>query len=192
MADRLTLSLLPPPIDQKQTLRPWAASLRGNDERWQKLSQDGVQLFMGLIMDQHIPFAFETVFSYLRRQADGAYRSKADTIGATAGRLFCCPGICWTSKCRALDLASKYSAPSRGHDVPLGKLQRRFPRTQEAIRMAAPLADMTFMFDNSRAIDKAFSLVRVQTKATVLYDAGTRHFLKIRSCSMSLISGCRR
>jgi hypothetical protein len=29
---------------------------------------------------------------------------------------------------------------------------------------------MTFMFDNSRAFDKAFSLVRVQTKATVLYD----------------------
>jgi hypothetical protein len=38
------------------------------------------------------------------------------------------------------------------------------------MRLAAPLADMTFMFDNSRAIDKAFSLVRVQTKATVLYD----------------------
>jgi predicted ABC-type ATPase len=70
-ADRLTLSILPPPIDQKQTLRPWAANLRDNDERWQKLSQDGVQLFMGLIMDQHMPFAFETVFSYLERQADG-------------------------------------------------------------------------------------------------------------------------
>jgi hypothetical protein len=33
-------------------LRPWAARLRDQDERWQKLSQDGVQLFMGLIMDQ--------------------------------------------------------------------------------------------------------------------------------------------
>jgi predicted ABC-type ATPase len=37
---------------------------------------------MGLITDQHLPFAFETVFSYLRLQADGAYRSKADTIVA--------------------------------------------------------------------------------------------------------------
>jgi hypothetical protein len=81
-ADRLTLSILPSPIDQKQTLRPWAANLRDNDERWQKLSQDGVQLFMGLIMDQHMPFAFETVFSYLERQADGSYKSKVDTIVA--------------------------------------------------------------------------------------------------------------
>lgn len=29
---------------------------------------------------------------------------------------------------------------------------------------------MTFMFDNSRGIDKAFSLGRVQAKASVLYD----------------------
>ena len=50
------------------------------------------------------------------------------------------------------------------------KLRQRFPRTQEAIRLAAPLADMTFMYDNSRAIDKAFSLVRFQAKASVLYD----------------------
>ena len=60
---------------------------------------------------------------------------------------------------------------------PEEKLRQRFPRTQEAIRLAAPLADMTFMFDNSRAIDKAFSLVRVQAKATVLYrTAGTGAF----------------
>ena len=83
-ADRLTLSILPPPIDQKQTLRPWAANLRDNDERWQKLSQDGVQLFMGLIMDQHMPFAFETVFSYLERQADGNnHKTEVHHCGAT-------------------------------------------------------------------------------------------------------------
>ena len=79
-ADRLTLSILPHPIDAKQTLWPWAAKLRDSDERWQKLSQEGVQLFMGLIMDQHMPFAFETVFSYLEKQVDGSYKSKADTI----------------------------------------------------------------------------------------------------------------
>jgi hypothetical protein len=49
-------------------LRSWAADLRDNDERWQKLSQEGVQLFMGLIMEQRMPFAFETVFSYLQRR----------------------------------------------------------------------------------------------------------------------------
>ena len=57
-ADRLTLSILPPPVDQKQTMRHWAANLRDYDERWQKLSQDGVQFFMGWIMDQRMPFAF--------------------------------------------------------------------------------------------------------------------------------------
>ena len=191
-ADRLTLSILPPPIDQKHTLRPWAASLRDNDERWQKLSQDGVQLFMGLIMDQHLPFAFETVFSYLKRQADGTYKSKADTIVALqkAG-YFCCPGVCWIGKCQLSILRVNTRRLQGGHDVPEEKLRQRFPRTQEAIRLAAPLADMTFMFDNSRAIDKAFSLVRVQTKATVLYDCRDAAFLKSRSCSMSLISGCR-
>jgi hypothetical protein len=83
-ADRLTLSILPP-VDGKQ-LRPWAASLRDNDERWQKLSQRGVQLFVDLIMQQQLPFAFETVFSYLQRQADGGYKSKVDSITSIAGR----------------------------------------------------------------------------------------------------------
>jgi len=170
-ADRLTLSILPPPIDQKQTLRPWAASLRDNDERWQKLSQDGVQLFMGLIMDQHLPFAFETVFSYLKRQADGTYHSKADTIVALqkAGYFVVLVFVGLASAELSI-LRVNTRRLQGGHDVPEEKLRQRFPRTQEAIRLAAPLADMTFMFDNSRAIDKAFSLVRVQTKATVLYD----------------------
>jgi hypothetical protein len=37
---------------------------------------------MGLIMDQRMPFAFETVFSYLEKERDGTYKSKADTIRA--------------------------------------------------------------------------------------------------------------
>ena len=78
-ADRLTLSLLPV-ADEEKKLKPWAARLRDEDERWQKLSQDGVQLFMGLIMDQEMSFAFETVFSYLKKQKDGTIRSKTDTI----------------------------------------------------------------------------------------------------------------
>jgi len=58
-----------------------------------------------------------------------------------------------------------------GHDVPLATLHRRFPRTQAAIGHAAPLADMTLMFDNSRSLNKAFTLVRAQRKQTVLFDA---------------------
>lgn len=60
-----------------------------------------------------------------------------------------------------------------GHAVPEDKLQNRFPRTQEAIRMAAPLADLTLMFDNSRTSEEAFSLVRVQARSTVHFDCRT-------------------
>jgi predicted ABC-type ATPase len=66
-ADRLTLSLLPEP-DADHQLRPWASRLRDGDQRWHKLAQDGVQLFMGLAMDQGMPFAFETVFSHLQER----------------------------------------------------------------------------------------------------------------------------
>jgi len=83
-ADRLTLSLLPP-AGVGGKLKPWASRLRDEDERWQKLSQDGVQLFMGLAMDQGMPFAFETVFSYLVAQPDGSFKSKTDVIRALQG-----------------------------------------------------------------------------------------------------------
>lgn len=34
----------------------------------------------GLIMAKKMPFAFETVFSFWRRRADGSHDSKADII----------------------------------------------------------------------------------------------------------------
>jgi predicted ABC-type ATPase len=176
-ADRLTLSILPHPVDAKQTLRPWAAKLRDSDERWQKLSQEGVQLFMGLIMDQHMPFAFETVFSYLEKQVDGSYKSKADTILAlqNAGYFVVLIFVGLASPELSI-LRVNTRRLQGGHDVPEKKLQQRFPRTQEAIRRAAPMADATFMYDNSRSIDKAFSPVRIQTKTVVLYDCRDASF----------------
>lgn len=36
--------------------------------------------------------------------------------------------------------------------------------------MAAPTADVTLMFDNSRRPRNAFTLVRAQAKSSVLYD----------------------
>lgn len=63
-----------------------------------------------------------------------------------------------------------------GHDVPEGKLRSRFPRTQEAIKLASAVADMTLMFDNSRRVADAFSLVRAQRKGTVLYDCRDPQF----------------
>jgi predicted ABC-type ATPase len=161
-ADRLTLSLLPSPSGDPRTLDAWAADLRDHDERWQRLSQEGVQLFMGLIMEQRMSFAFETVFSHFQRHADGSYTSKEELIvtlqkaGYAVALLFV--GLA-SSELSILRVATRKALG--GHDVPEEKLRQRFPRTQEAIRLAAPVADMTLMFDNSRDIEDAFTLVRV-------------------------------
>jgi predicted ABC-type ATPase len=175
-ADRLTLSLLPNP-DINLKLRAWAAQLRDQDERWQKLSQEGVQLFMGLIMDQGMSFAFETVFSHLEKQADGTVRSKTDTIvtlqkhGYFVILLFV--GLA-SPELSILRVATRRS--QGGHDVPETKLRSRFPRTQQAIKMASTVADITLMFDNSRSVKDAFSLVRAQKKQIVLYDCRDSQF----------------
>lgn len=174
-ADRLTLSILPAPAGDPPVLRPWAAALRDNDERWQRLSQEGVQLFLGLIMEQRMPFAFETVFSYLHKHEDGTYSSKLEIItslqeaGYAVALLFI--GLA-SAQLSILRVATRRR--QGGHDVPEAKLVQRFPRTQEAIRLAAPVADMTLMFDNSRSVEKAFSLVRVQTGNSVIYDCRNR------------------
>jgi predicted ABC-type ATPase len=175
-ADRLMMSILPEP-DENLKLRPWAASLRDNDQRWQKVSQEGVQRFRELIMDQRLPFAFETVFSYLQKQADGQYRSKADIIvslqkaGYFVTLIFV--GLA-SAELSILRVATRRQ--QGGHTVPGEKLMQRFPRTQEAIRLAAPIADMTLMYDNRRSAKEAFTLARVQTKATVKYDCRDRNF----------------
>lgn len=63
-----------------------------------------------------------------------------------------------------------------GYDVDRAKLVDRFPRTQAAIGHAAPLADMTLMFDNSREEKDAFTLVRAQKRRKVLCDARDPQF----------------
>jgi predicted ABC-type ATPase len=175
-ADRLTLSLLPPAgADNK--LKPWASRLRDEDERWQKLSQEGVQLFMGLAMDKRMPLAFETVFSYLEAQPDGTIKSKTDVIrtiqehGYFVILLFV--GLA-SAELSILRVSTRKT--QGGHDVPEARLRSRFPRTQRAIRMASEVADLTLMFDNSRDIDHAFTLVRAQRKKEVLYDCRDMSF----------------
>jgi energy-coupling factor transporter ATP-binding protein EcfA2 len=59
-ADRLTLSILPP-----SPLPDWAVRLRDKDDRWQKVSQGGVNVFRQLVMDQGMSFAYETRFKRL-------------------------------------------------------------------------------------------------------------------------------
>jgi predicted ABC-type ATPase len=175
-ADRLTLSLLPEPgADRK--LRSWASRLRDEDQRWQKLAQDGVQLFMGLAMDQGMPFAFETVFSYLEQRVDGAFESKVDIIrnlqkhGYYVVLLFV--GLV-SAELSILRVSTRKQ--KGGHDVPESKLRSRFPRTQQAIQMAASVANLTLMFDNSRDEKYAFTLVRAQRKNELLYDCRDTSF----------------
>ena len=175
-ADRLTLSLLPP-IGAGEKLKAWASRLRDEDERWQKLSQDGVQAFMGLAMDQGMPFAFETVFSYLERQPDGTLKSKVDVIHALQEHgyyvILLFVGLA-SAELSILRVSTRKS--QGGHDVPEDKLRSRFPRTQQAIAMAAEAADLTLMFDNSRSVDSAFTLVRSQRKKQILYDCRDASF----------------
>lgn len=169
-ADRLTMSILPEATEVKP-LPGWARNLRDNDDRWQKLSQAGVKLFRELIMDQKIPFAYETVFSYWESQPDGSHASKLEDIvqmqkeGYFVILLFV--GLANVD----LSLLRVQSRKSKGgHDVPMNKLLERYPRTQAAIKHASGFADMTLMFDNSRTEQEAFALVRAQKKSRVLYD----------------------
>lgn len=169
-ADRLITSILPIEASTNQ-LRKWAKKLRDNDERWQRVAQSGVQAFVGLIMAQKMPFAFETVFSHWQKRTDGTYESKADLIVALqkAGFFVVLLFVGLTSV--ELSIARVRTRQEQGgHGVPVKKLRERFRRTQMAIRHAASIADRTLMFDNSQDISKAFSLARVQNKKEALYD----------------------
>jgi len=169
-ADRLTTSILPEP-DQHRRLPSWAQSLRDNDQRWQELSQQGVTAFKQLVIRQRIPFAFETVFSHWKKRQDGTYESKVDDIvelqesGYFVVLLFV--GLASASLSVARVATRRQQG---GHAVPVPKLVNRYPRTQMAVGKAAPVADMTLFFDNSRSFDEAFALVRVQRKNSVLFD----------------------
>ncbi len=171
-ADRLTLSILPERDPATQSLPSWAQDFRDNDERWQRLSQEGVRAFTALVMEQRLPFAFETVFSHWEKGPDGRhYSSKIEEIknmqaaGYFVVLLFVgliSPGLSY--------FRVQTRLRSGGHDVPRSKIFGRFPRTQAAIGAASTLADMTLMFDNSRGLEEAFSLVRAQRGNEILYD----------------------
>jgi predicted ABC-type ATPase len=168
-ADRLTMSILPEPVNGK--LVNWAQQLRDQDARWMSLSQEAVRAFVLSIQAAKMPFAFETVFSHWKRLPDGTYDSKYKTIkelqdaGYFVVLLFVGLVNAETSVLRVATRVAK-----GGHGVPENKLMDRFARTQKAIAHAAPLADMTLMFDNSRVAEKAFTLARAQQGDQVLFD----------------------
>jgi predicted ABC-type ATPase len=169
-ADRLTLSILPE-VSEKKPLPEWARNLRDHDRRWQVLSQNGVKLFRELIMDQKISFAYETVFSYWEKQADGSHASKLeDIIQLQKSGYFVILLFVGLADVNLSILRVQSRKRKGGHDVPIDKLHERYPRTQVAIKNAAAFADMTLMFDNSRTEQEAFALVRAQKKKKVLFD----------------------
>ncbi len=169
-ADRLTLSILPTP-DRAKKLPQWAQRFRDNDARWQRLSQEAVEAFVSLVVEKRMPFAVETVFSHWKPLGRGRFESKIDLIktlqraGYFVVLVFVGLAAVELSVLRVLTRKAQ-----GGHDVPLDKLYERYPRTQLAVGHAAPIADMTMMFDNSRSIRKAFELVRVQRGTSVLFD----------------------
>lgn len=171
-ADRLTLSILPEANPTTRSLPAWARAFRDRDERWQKLAQEGVRTFTALIMEQKLPFAFETVFSHWERRADGAhYSSKIEEIKnmQSAGYFVVLLFVGLVSP-QLSYLRVQTRRKAGGHDVPRAKIFSRFPRTQLAVGAASHIADMTIMFDNSRGIDQAFTLARVQRQRKVLFD----------------------
>jgi len=103
-------------------------------------------------MEREMPFAFETVFSHWKKHPDGRIESKADIIKTLhAAGYFVVLLFVGLSAPELSVLRVETRKEQGGHGVPLNKLNSRFPRTQRAIGYAAPIADMTLMFDNSRA-----------------------------------------
>jgi len=169
-ADRMMLSILPEPNSDGK-LEPWARALRDGDQSWMKVAQNGVQAFVAHAMLAKVPFAMETVFSYWQEQPNGTVLSKLDLIGdmQKAGYFVLLFFVGLTNVELSI-LRVQTRVADNGHDVPLDRLQRRFPKTQRAIREAAKIADATIFTDNSRDFKHAFTVCRVQLGAQPSFD----------------------
>jgi predicted ABC-type ATPase len=176
-ADRMMMSILPDADARTGHIPAWAQQLRDDDEKWQVLSQEGVRAFKSLVMDQRMPFAFETVFSHWQPLPGGGHASKADDIRAMqqAGYFVVLLFVGLVSVDMSVFRVSTRKQQG-GHDVDRKKLVARFPRTQAAVGHATQIANMTLMFDNSRSEKNAFALVRAQARKKILFDARDPQF----------------
>ena len=172
-ADRMMLSILPEACVEKP-LQEWAVSIRDNNQDWMKVAQKGVEAFVTQAMNKKVDFAMETVFSHWRVLENGKVESKIDKIhqlqkeGYFVLLLFVGLANEQLSIFRVQSRIADKKTP--GHDVPIDKLIQRFPRTQKAIQNAITEADAAILVDNSRTIDEAFTVCRVQKKNDVRYD----------------------
>jgi predicted ABC-type ATPase len=169
-ADRMMLSILPE-AGSDGALDGWAQNLRDTDEGWMKVAQDGVQAFVGHAMQAKVPFAMETVFSYWEEQPDGTVLSKLDLIRdmQTAGYFVLLFFVGLTNVDLSI-LRVQTRVAENGHDVPMERLLRRFPKTQRAISAAARVADASIFTDNSRDPKEAFTVCRVQLGEKEIFD----------------------
>jgi predicted ABC-type ATPase len=169
-ADRMMLSILPEP-GSDGVLEEWARTLRDTDESWMSVAQSGVQAFIGHALIAKVPFAFETVFSYWERQPDGTVLSKLDLIrDMQAAGYFVLLFFVGLTNVDLSILRVQTRVADNGHDVPLDRLFRRFPKTQRAIAAASRVADASILVDNSRSPGRAFTVCRVQIGERQLFD----------------------
>lgn len=169
-ADRMMLSILPEP-GSDGALDEWAQSLRDTDESWMRVAQEGVQAFVGQAMRARVPFAMETVFSYWEEQSDGTILSKIDLIeDMQRAGYFVLLFFVGLTNAELSILRVQTRVAEHGHDVPMERLLKRFPKTQRAIAAASKVADAAIFTDNSRDLKQAFTVCRVQLGASELYD----------------------
>ncbi len=168
-ADRMMLSILPEP--DNGSLPEWASQLRDTDQSWMQVAQKGVESFVAHAMSHKAPFAMETVFSHWKINDDGSIASKIDLIKQmqAAGYfvLLCFVGLT-NSTLSIARVATRVS--TGGHSVSVDKLIERFPRTQNAVRAAAAVADATILVDNSLDEQRAFSVCRIQMRSEEMFD----------------------
>jgi predicted ABC-type ATPase len=169
-ADRMMLSILPE-LGSDGALDEWAQSLRDTDESWMRVAQEGVQAFVGQAMRARVPFAMETVFSYWEEQSDGTILSKIDLIeDMQRAGYFVLLFFVGLTNAELSILRVQTRVAEHGHDVPMERLLKRFPKTQRAIAAASKVADAAIFTDNSRDLKQAFTVCRVQLGASELYD----------------------
>jgi predicted ABC-type ATPase len=169
-ADRMMLSILPEP-GSDGALDDWAQTLRDTDQSWMGVAQNGVQAFVGHAMSARVPFAMETVFSYWEEQPDGSILSKLDLIrDMQSAGYFVLLFFVGLSNVDLSILRVQTRVAENGHDVPLERLLRRFPKTQRAIAAASTVADAAIFTDNSRSPKQAFTVCRVQIGEKQIFD----------------------
>ncbi len=168
-ADRMMLSILPEP--KGRFLTAWAQKLRDEDEDWMAVAQQGVDAFIVQAMSRGVRFATETVFSHWQDLGDGTFASKIDRILQLqeSGYFLLLLFVGLTDAQLSIGRVTTRVA-NGGHDVRVARLLNRFPRTQTAIRAALPVADASILMDNSRGLEEAFTVCRVQIGRDEVFD----------------------